>query len=317
MRSPESPPRLREVARAQSRPGPLPLTLSAPGPAALAPPRCRLFRQLGRFLLFSPSTAPGSLPQSTSPSPPLRGPAGCRPVRASRPRPAGACGCLPTALGALVSVLLPLPPALPRLCPSALLPDSPGLSASRLRPPPGPARPPAAEAPPVLSPPSCAVGAGSPALLPALPALSARCHLSRPGLAHYPSSPPFPFPGARGPESCRRGRAVESPAWGVGPWSPLPPPVRCGSRGPGNLDIAGTFREDPSLKEREGRKVGRTRGKSVSESAERPVDRPGPPVALGIDPKRQRETCSVWNVQTLRSLSVPVRLGSELELARQ
>lgn len=256
-RSPESPPRLREVARAQSRPGPLPLTLSAPGPAALAPPRCRLFRQLGRFLLFSPSTAPGSLPQSTSPSPPLRGPAGCRPVRASRPRPAGACGCLPTALGALVSVLLPLPPALPRLCPSALLPDSPGLSASRLRPPPGPARPPAAEAPPVLSPPSCAVGAGSRALLPALPALSARCHLSRPGLAHYPSSPPFPFPGARGPESCRRGRAVESPAWGVGPWSPLPPPVRCGSGAQVTLTSQGPFVRTLLLRrEKEGKSEG-------------------------------------------------------------
>lgn len=87
-------------------PGPPRQPLSAAGnTAALAPPRCRLFRQLGLFLLSSPATAPRPYLRTPHPSPPLVWPVGCCRWGFACPHvetagPAGVCGCPP-------------PPALP------------------------------------------------------------------------------------------------------------------------------------------------------------------------------------------------------------
>lgn len=145
LRSPESPPRLREVARAQSRPRAAPPDPLCAGTGCLGPSALPSFPAVGALPVVLTRNRPWSSPQSTSPSPPLRGPAGCSPVRASRPRPAGVCGCLsaasPASLGALVSVLLPLPQPFPGFSRHLFLPDSSGRSAPRLRPPPSPVPP--------------------------------------------------------------------------------------------------------------------------------------------------------------------------------
>lgn len=249
------------AAHAQSRipaasPGSRACAVSAPGRSpcsSLRPdrPPCPL-----RAAVFSGSWGASCC---SHPQPPLV----CDPRAPPVPSPPRAAGCPPSArpdLGRPAPAAVCPPPARrPRgsgECPAAAAcspsqasPHSSsrlsGALRARPRPPPGPARP---RRPGPAGPLSSALcgrgGAGAP--------LRAAVCLVR-GVTRCPSSAPSPSPGARGlgaavgAETSRARRG----AWAV---EPAASPVRRGV--PGNLDVAGACREDPSLTEKEGKSEG-------------------------------------------------------------